>query len=102
MLFYSLKNISHWSYWHRKKQIWFNSLCGLVLTVIIMSAVFGFEFLIHSYLSPIRTIALIVVMFASGFVFGWVVWTDNEALFHEWLKKQSHRTRKEFADKTTS
>jgi hypothetical protein len=41
-------------------------------------------------------------MFASGFVFGWVVWTDNEALFHEWLKKQSHHTKKELADKMTS
>ncbi len=98
MLFYSSKNISHWSYWHRKRMLWFNSSCGLALTIIVMSAVFGIEFSIHSFLSPARITALIIVVFACGFVFGWLAWTENEALYHDWLKKQSHRTKKQLTD----
>lgn len=101
MLFYSPKNIRHWAYWHHKKKLWFNSLNGFILAVVIMTFVFGAEFLIHSFLSPVRTTFLIVLLFASGFVFGMVAWTENEALYGEWLKKQSHRTKKQFSNPFT-
>jgi uncharacterized membrane protein YciS (DUF1049 family) len=78
--------------------LWFNSLCGLILAIIIMATVVGIEFSIHSFLSPIRIIALTVVIFACGFVFGWLAWTENEVLYHNWLKKQSHHTKKQLTN----
>ncbi|MBB3187435.1 hypothetical protein [Microbacter margulisiae] len=97
MLFYTKKNIHHWAFWHQRRKIWFYCLAGLGLAVSAFILLLGVEIAIHHYLSLIRTLAIIVLMFASGFVLGWLAWMENEDNYYNWLVQQHEAKKKEQA-----